>query len=491
MLRALFYWLILAVLVGVAWYLADQEPGQVSIEWLDYRIDTSIGILLLAVGLLAGVAAVIYRLWRGLRRLPKDVGHSLRNSRQRRGYRALTQGMVAVAAGEAGEARRWAGKADKLLDEPPLTMLLSAQAAQLDGDDQAAKRYFTAMLKRDETRFLGLRGLITQALHDGDEAAALEYVQEAYTLRPRTPWVLTSLFDLSERTGDLALATRAVDEAVRAKSLPHPEAKRRKGVLLLEQARESQQGPDRARTVKLARQAHKAAPDLAAATQLYGELLVGSGRQGEAGRMLEKAWAAAPHPALVEVYRAARPGKTGIDWLNQVGKLVAQAPKHGESLLALAEAALGAQLWGEARRYLGEAAEVALTERVCRLMARLEDSERQDAERVREWLFRAAEALPDAAWVCGACGAVAGGWTARCGACHDFDSLIWQTPPHVEPDSLAASTLEGARIDKPVLAAEPVEVVSDGQDEPQTAPSNGTGPAAPAASSEEERRAAP
>jgi HemY protein len=66
MLRALFYWLILAVLVGVAWYLADQQPGQVSIEWLDYRIDTSVGILLLAVGLLAGVAAVIYRVWRGL-----------------------------------------------------------------------------------------------------------------------------------------------------------------------------------------------------------------------------------------------------------------------------------------------------------------------------------------------------------------------------------------------------------------------------------------
>ena len=83
MLRALLYWLILAILVGVAWYLADRRPGQVSLEWFDYRIDTSVGILLLAVGLLAGVAAVIYRLWRGLRRMPKDVGHSLRQSRQR------------------------------------------------------------------------------------------------------------------------------------------------------------------------------------------------------------------------------------------------------------------------------------------------------------------------------------------------------------------------------------------------------------------------
>ena len=32
-------------------------------------------------------------------------------------------------------------------------MLLSAQAAQLAGDDKAAERFFTAMLERRETRF--------------------------------------------------------------------------------------------------------------------------------------------------------------------------------------------------------------------------------------------------------------------------------------------------------------------------------------------------
>ena len=64
-------------------------------------------------------------------------------------------------------AQRQAKKADVLLNEPPLTMLLSAQAAQLDGDEQAAEGYFRAMLEREETRFLGLRGLITQAIKRG------------------------------------------------------------------------------------------------------------------------------------------------------------------------------------------------------------------------------------------------------------------------------------------------------------------------------------
>ena len=46
------------------------------------------------------------------------------------------------------------------------------------------------------TRFLGLRGLLTQALREDEQGRALELVREAHDMRPRTPWVLPSLFDL-------------------------------------------------------------------------------------------------------------------------------------------------------------------------------------------------------------------------------------------------------------------------------------------------------
>jgi HemY protein len=473
MLRALWFCLKVAILVAVAWYLAEKQPGQVSLEWWGYRVDTSVGILLLAVGLVAVVAAILYRSWGGIRRVPRDIGRSLQSNRQTRGYRALTQGMVAVAAGEAGEAQRWARKASDLLDAPPLTMLLSAQAAQLGGDHQAAKRYFTAMLERDETRFLGLRGLITQALRDGDEQAALDYVRSAHALRPRTPWVLETLFDLSEQAGDLEGAERAAREAASGNVLPAPEAKRKHAVVLLERARAAQREGDAGQTLKLAKQAHKAAPGLVPATALAARLLVGSGRHGAAARLLEKAWAAAPHPALVAAYAAARPGKAGIDWLTQVGKLVAGAPGHPESQLALAEAALEARLWGEARRHLGEASAAGATERMCRLMARLEESEHGNLDKAREWLMRAGEALPDPAWVCDSCGAVADEWQPRCGACEAYDGLAWQTPPRVPLTAEVTGEVTGEATgapEGPVLTAEPVEVLANGGDSPTPAP---------------------
>jgi HemY protein len=280
--------------------------------------------------------------------------------------------------------------------------------------------------------------------------------------------VLETLFDLSEQAGDLEGAERAARDAAHGKLLPATEATRKHAVVLLERAYKSQRAGDPAQTLKLVKQAHKAAPDLVPASVLLAELLVGSGRQGAAARMLEKAWAAAPHPALIAAYGPARPGKAGIEWLNQVGKLVAAAAKHPESLLALAEAALDAKLWGEARRHLGEAGEAGVTDRVCRLMARLEEAEHGDLDKAREWLMRAGEALPDPAWVCDSCGALAREWQPRCGACDAYDGLAWHTPPRVPLEAPGSELVAGAVSqvsgEPAVLPAEPVEVLTNGED---------------------------
>ncbi len=137
MLRTLLFFVKLAIVVFVAVWLA-QQPGEVSLEWLGYRVDTSVGVLLFGTFLFGIVAALLYRFWGSLWHVPGQIGEFMGRGRRQRGYRALTQGMVAVAAGDKEEARRWARKADTLLDDAPLTMLLSAQAAQLEGDERAA-----------------------------------------------------------------------------------------------------------------------------------------------------------------------------------------------------------------------------------------------------------------------------------------------------------------------------------------------------------------
>ena len=174
-------------------------------------------MLLVAVVLLILLGVALWLLYRWIVGAPGALLEGWGESRRRRGYRELTQGLAAVAAGDGAEAQKHARKAEQLLSEPPLTLLLSAQAAQLTGDRDGAKRAFNAMLEDEQMAFLGLRGLIGQALRDGDQAKALGYAERAFKLRPQTPWVVHSLFDMQAQVGQWKAAQETLDSGIRRK----------------------------------------------------------------------------------------------------------------------------------------------------------------------------------------------------------------------------------------------------------------------------------
>jgi len=451
MWRVLWYCVKLAIIVGVAVFLATY-PGDVTIEWLDHEVTMSTGILVLLIVVFAVIVAYLYRYWRTVYGAPGAFGRFWDNNRKRRGYKALSKGMVAVAAGDAAEANRLARKAEDLLQEPPLTLLLSAQAAQLNGDDRAAKRYFESMLEKEETRFLGLRGLVLQALRDGDDAAALEYVRRAHAIKPNAPWVLTTLFELSERTGDMATAEKALASAAKAKALPAPEAGSKRAALYLEQALSAERDRKLDFALSLARKALKQKPDMLAASLTTARIATALGRQREAQKILERAWAQRPQPDIAKAYLAVRPDLKPIDQVKRIKKLTNIKMLDPESYLALAEVSLEAELWGEVRRNVDAAlGDDAPSARVCRLMARLEEGEHGNTEAARRWLERAASAPQDPTWVCASCGALSKDWTAHCAVCEAFDSLAWGLPP-----GAALAVTEGEAIDAEVVESEPL-----------------------------------
>jgi HemY protein len=425
-MRALPAIVVIALLVAAAVFIADR-PGDVVIAWQGLSVETSVGVV--ALGVLVGglVVALIYNLLRWIVGGPRAWVRARRERRRRDGYRALTQGMVAVAAGDAEEAQKLARKADALLAEPPLTLLLSAQAAQLNGDESAAARYFTAMLERPETAFLGLRGLLMQAMKAGDEATALRLAERAKTLRPRTPWVLTSLLELQSRAGQWSAAEATLGEAERRKALPPRESRHRKAVLLHQHAAEAEAQGRASDAMRLETKAHALEPEFAPIAERYAQMMNLRGQSRRARRALEAAWRAAPHPALAAAYRALYAEEPPLLRYKRMERLAAAQPDHAESLLALAQAALEARLWGEARRHLAAAGADGATPsaRVCRLMAELEEAEHADAAAARTWLARAAAGAPDPAWLCQACGAESQSWSSQCAQCRGFATLAW------------------------------------------------------------------
>jgi len=435
MWRGLKFILVIGVIVWCAVWLAG-EPGQATLEWRGYRADTSFAVLLAGAALLAAVAGLLFRFWDAVRRTPGRVAEAWRERRRRQGYTALSRGMVAVAAGDGDEARRQARRAENMLDDPPLTMLLAAQAAQIEGDEGAAGRFFTAMLENPETEFLGLRGLLTQAMKRDDTPAALDLARRAYRIKPKSEWVAETLFDLQARDGQWLDAQITGDELVRNRLLTAPQGKRRRAVLAHQLALEATLRGDAAEAARQTRTAVDRDPTFLPAAIGHVRDLVADGKMRKARRLVEDLWRASPHPDLVEPYLIAGDAPTAVDQVRLVDKLAALNPDHAESRLAQARVNLDARLWGEAREHLaalgaGDAGGLAPAARVCRLMAELEESEHGDPARARDWYRRAAGAEPDPAWVCGDCGNAVETWTALCANCHAFDSFQWRTPRHI------------------------------------------------------------
>jgi HemY protein len=449
-MRALPAILFIALVIAGAVFIADR-PGAVSLVWQGWRVDTSVAVLVFGVAVIAMLAAALFHFLRLLIRGPHMIRRGRRERRRRRGYHALTQGMVAVAAGDPAEAKRLARQADALLAEPPLTLLLLAQAAQLNGDEKAAQKYFTAMLDRAETEFLGLRGLIMQALKRNDDAEALRLAGRAKVLRPKTQWVLASLFELQARAGKWHDAEATLALASRRKALPASESARHRAVMLYEQSRAALAEKRDRDAARLVAKAHALAPGFTEAATAYAELLKAAGQTRHARKVIEVAWAAAPHPALAFAYDALFANERPLQRLKRFEALATRNKDHVESHIALAEAALKARLWGEARRHLGNAGgrddNPVPSPRICRLMAELEEAEHADLPAARSWLARATTTgVQDPAYVCASCGGEAAAWNSICSHCRSFDTIEWR-PPGRSP----APRLQAAREMTPSL----------------------------------------
>lgn len=430
MIRILLLFVLAALAVWFSVWLVDQ-PGRIEIEMLGYAIYTEqVGLLIAVLAVLAAVSAVLYRVWGALRRAPRSFAEHRGASRRQRGYQALTQGMVAVAAGDPREARRFARRADSLLNEPPLTMLLSAQAAQLEGDEEAAQRYFEAMLDEPDMAFLGTRGLLMQALRRGDKREALRLADKAHALRPETPWVLRNLLELQVNASRWDDADQTVREAMRAGIIESADGLRRRAVLAVEASRAASDAGDNDTALKRARQAQDMDSDLVPASVAYARCLAEAGRMRRATKAVEEAWRKAPHPGLAAAYAAlGGTDEAPLDRVRRFQRLAGLRSDHPESHLALAEASLAAALWGEARKHLEQAGAVRRSARFLRLMADLEERENGDLSAARRWLDEAATAAPEYAWYCSDCGSVAGEWHACCSNCGAFATLEWRLPP--------------------------------------------------------------
>lgn len=405
------------------------QVGDMSLVLSPFQMVIAALVLFLAVWLALKVLGVVVAFIRFLLGDTTAMTRYFDRNREKRGYQALAEGMLAVASGEGKQAQAQAAKAAKYLPRPEIASLLKAQAAETAGDDKAASEAYKALIADDRTKFVGVRGLMRQQLASGDTETALALAAKAYAIKPRDGEVQDALLTLNTERGNWADARRVLDDKRRDGRLPKDVFRRRDAVMALEQARGIIEEGASVEAREAAIAANKKSPDLIPAAVMAARSYIASGESRKAARILHKAWAAQPHPELAATYAEIAPDETPQARVRRFGSLIGQNRKHVESKLLEAELHLAAEDFPAARRAMKGVIEDHPTARAMTIMAAIERGEGAEDQVVRGWLARALTAPRGPQWVCDNCQNVMAEWAPSCDSCQQFDTLTWREPP--------------------------------------------------------------
>lgn len=387
--------LLVLLALGFAW-LADR-PGSVTIRWLGREIEMSVvvgvTIAVVTLAVLVFVWGVVRRLWRS----PTAAREFWRFRKHRKGYEALSKGIIAAGAGDAQAAARHAATAGNALSDEPLVNVLAAQAAQLRGDKDDVRRVFEEMANSPDTEVFGLRGLFVEARNSGDLVAALKHAERALSRNPRLPWASTAVLQVQTARKNWEAAALTLDQQARNGLAKKDDAAWKRAAMLTAEALAIEDS-QASKAMELASRAVDLDPKLVPAAALVARQHIAAGSVRRAMKVLKAAWAAHPHPELAQLLARADANDTAETAYERVRDTIGPADTSVEHAVALASAALAAKRPDVARQALSGWLDTAPQARICVLMAQIEEAG-DDKGRVREWLARALSAPRDPMWV--------------------------------------------------------------------------------------------
>jgi HemY protein len=419
------YWLIASLLVtaGIAWLIS--LPGTLTIEFLDYRMQPRLGI---AAILAAAAVVVIILVWGIVKRViaaPYYIARRSREKRKDQGYLALSDGFIALQAGDAHRARQLAREAQSNLPRNAAAQLLEARADLAVGDMHSAREHYRALITNRKTALAALSGLYDQARQQGRVDAALTFAQKAIDISPAAPWAREAVFDDLTRNGrwEKAYAMVADEPAVTREE----KTRKRRRMAVVETARaQIAEGREPNAALEHALAALKLQGDFVPAALIAARIYSNRNEARKAMSLLRRVWRATSHPDIATLFANAVPGVSAVDRLKRVKELIDSPPPNKASALVLARASIDAFDWIAARQALAGYANANPSQAVCLLMAEIEDGQSGDKGKSRDWLNRAVHAPRDPVWT--ADGITADEWEPLSPVSGKLDAFEWRVP---------------------------------------------------------------
>lgn len=351
MIKIILYVLSLVVLVTVAVWFAD-TPGRVSIDWMGWRVDTSVAILFALMAGILVIGTVLIRLWSTLISMGRKYQTARKDKRVNRGLDGLAVGVASIHGGDSTTAQKGLREAKASFGEHAVLRVLEQQATRLSGDAKRAASEARELLTEPVTELAALRDLTMAAKDVGDLDGALGYAKRALDRKTPPRWALTTALDLQIALNRWEEAATTLDRKDVISLFEPADLPRLKAAIYARAGSTALVDQDSAVAIKWARKALSADATRVDATVALARALAAETKTKKAATELEKAWRVNPHPSLLSAYLQLSPADSALAKAKRVETLVAGNQDHPESRLAVAETSLKADLWGAARSQL-------------------------------------------------------------------------------------------------------------------------------------------
>jgi len=424
-----------SVVVGITLGLGEllKSNGFVRLSLMDTELTISpliaallLFFLLLGFWILLKILGFFTAVLRFLNGDETAVSRYFNKNRERKGFEALADGLVALASGEGQVAISKAAKAEKYLKRPELTNLIIAQAADSLNDSPKAYEFYKELLKDDRTRFVGIIGIMKHKLSDGDRELALKLAEKAFSLKPKHEKTQDVLLQLQAGNEDWRGARKTLNAKLKYGLLPRDVHRRRDAVLALSEARSILADGKFIEAREASIEANRLSPDLIPAAAMAARSYIQKGKPKNALRIIKKAWEIKPHPDLTAVFKELTEKESEEERIKSFKNLSRNQSDDDETKMFLSELYIAAGNFSDARSALGALVETLPNARVMTILAAILRGEGESDEEVRDLLTQALNAPRGPQWACENCFHVHTSWVPVCRNCKSFDTLSWK-----------------------------------------------------------------
>ena len=343
-----------------------------------------------------------------------------------KGYNAFVSGMIALANKDYKRAILESKKISNHLDDnPSLALLLKSEIFKVEKKYDELSVVYEDMSKNKHTENLGYRGMMEQYLRAQDYHHAFIYGERLFNNNPFIEKIYDTLVSIIAKTNNWQQLLIISDRAFSKKIIDKKVYEENKSIGFFEIAKIKQLS-EIEESLKYMQKALKFRKNFPPYIKLYINLLIQNKNYNLAKKSIKKAWNELPHVEYKESILSLA-AHLEIEMSELVKYIAGTSYKNEESIILMVEALIESKKWDDARNQIKDLLDVRPKKEVCLLMAKIEEGDSGDVQKINAWTQRAKDGAANNIWICTISKKSQQTWSSVSEAGY-FNSLEWRQP---------------------------------------------------------------